>query len=85
MEDINVLSRDAKRKNPSTVEGKDPGADKKFYRAVSIARMLDVSVSQIWHWARTGVLPPGRKLSPQITVWDAEVIDEFIQQKKAVG
>jgi predicted DNA-binding transcriptional regulator AlpA len=84
MGEINVLGRDKMKKNPSTVGGKDPGGVKQFYRAVSIARMLDVSVGQIWHWAKTGVLPPGRKLSPQITVWDAEVIDEFIKQKKAV-
>lgn len=76
---------EAMKKNPPTVGGKDPGAAKQFYRAVSIARMLDVSVSQIWYWAKTGVLPPGRKLSPQITVWDAEVIDAFIQQKKTVN
>lgn len=84
MEAVKVLSQEAKKKNPSTVGGKDPGAVKQFYRAVSIARMLDVSVGQIWHWAKTGVLPPGRKLSPQITVWDADIIEEFIRQKKAV-
>lgn len=84
MGDLKSLSREVKKKNPSTVGGKDSEGVKQFYRAVSIARMLDVSVGQIWHWARTGVLPPGRKLSPQITVWDAEVINEFIKQQKAV-
>lgn len=49
-------------------------------RAKAVATYLGIGVSTVWRWAKEGKLPGGRKLSPRVTVWFQEEIDEFLER-----
>lgn len=43
--------------------------------------LLPVSPATIWRWVREGKFPKPYKLGPAVTVWDADVIDNFISNR----
>ena len=43
--------------------------------------MLPVSPATIWRWVREGKFPKPFKLGESVTVWDAEVVENFIAQR----
>ena len=52
-----------------------------FYRAATVARMLDVTKTTVWRWSAQGILPPAIKLGDGgCSVFDAGAVDEFIAQ-----
>lgn len=52
-------------------------------RLQQLTILLNVSEPTIWRWVAEGNLPKFFKLSPGVTVWDAEEIYEWLQDKKA--
>lgn len=59
----------------------DTTPPKAFLRVATIASMLDISKGQVWNMTKNGTFPAARKLSPQITVWDAEEVQNWINQQ----
>lgn len=54
-----------------------------FYKASTVAKKFDVSVTTVWRWSKSGVIPPPIKISENISRWDAEEIDEFARELKS--
>ena len=55
---------------------------KQFYRAATVARMLDVTKTTVWRWSAQGILPPAIKLGGGCTVFDAAAVDEVVARMK---
>ncbi len=51
---------------------------REFLRVKTIAAMLDISRGSVWGMVRAGKFPKPMKMSPQITVWNASDVKEFI-------
>lgn len=61
-----------------------PATPKAFLRAASIASKLDCSRGHIWNMAKDPRynFPPPIKLSAQITVFDAELVERWIEERR---
>jgi predicted DNA-binding transcriptional regulator AlpA len=46
---------------------------------------LPVSPATIWRWIREGRFPAPFKLGKNVTVWDADVIDQFLAAQAVEG
>lgn len=51
-----------------------------FLRIGDILRFIPIKAPTWWKWVRTGKAPKGIKFGPNITVWRAEDIREFIKR-----
>lgn len=51
----------------------------RFYKATSIAKMLDVHPSTVWRWAEKGYLPRPIRFSGGVTRWRATDIDSILK------
>lgn len=49
-------------------------------RVKDVASYLGVGVSTVWRWVKEGKLPSGRQLSPRVTVWLKEELDNYLEQ-----
>jgi prophage regulatory protein len=47
--------------------------------------LLPVSEMTIWRWVKAGVFPKPIKLSPSITAWDVDEVQQFIDARRAEG
>lgn len=56
--------------------------NKEFYRVKTVAEKLDVCPDQVWRMSRSGRFPKPIKLSPRCTVWDAEAVENWVEQQK---
>jgi prophage regulatory protein len=56
--------------------------NKIYYRVEELAEVLGMGESTIWHKAKVGEFPKPRKISPRITVWDANDVEGWRQQQK---
>jgi prophage regulatory protein len=54
-----------------------------FYRLPTIKQRLGVSGSSIWAWVKAGKFPRPIKLSPNCTVWNAEDVEAWAQERIA--
>jgi prophage regulatory protein len=52
----------------------------KYVRAKQIATDKSISVSTVWRWVQTGILPKPIKLTNRTTVWRAEDVDAAIEK-----
>lgn len=52
-----------------------------FIRAKRFAAVLDIGESTLWKWAAEHRIPQPIKLSPRITVWDAEIVREWMAKR----
>ncbi len=43
-----------------------------YLRLADILELIPVSKSTWWNWVAQKKVPPGRKLSPRVTVWSRE-------------
>jgi predicted DNA-binding transcriptional regulator AlpA len=43
--------------------------------------ILPVSPATIWRWVRAGQFPQPYKLAAQTTVWDANEVEQFLNQR----
>lgn len=63
----------------------------KFYRMRQLATtpthkgLLPVSPATIWRWVREGQFPKPFKLGERTTVWDADAVDKFLQERRTNG
>jgi predicted DNA-binding transcriptional regulator AlpA len=46
---------------------------------------LPVSPATIWRWVREGRFPAPIKLGKNVTVWDEDVIDQFLTAQSVEG
>ncbi len=53
---------------------------KKYLRAKQIAERLGVSQTTVWRWAAAGKISKPIKISPKVTVWDAEKLKKEIAE-----
>lgn len=56
-----------------------------FMRAKDIAKVLQVDVSTVWRWAKSGKLPRGTRLTAKFTVWKESEVEEAINRLFAEG
>ncbi len=56
----------------------------KYLRITDVIKKLSVSRSAILQWSREGSFPKPIKLSPKVTIWDEEKIDEWVQSKPLI-
>ena len=54
---------------------------KKYYRAIEVANYLGISLSGTWSMAKKRIITP-IKLSPRVTVFDIEEIQNLLISKK---
>lgn len=47
--------------------------------------LLPVSAETIWRWARDGRFPKPIRLSNKVTVWDAQEVQAWQDQRKAAA
>lgn len=52
-----------------------------FLRIKDVMKKTGIVRSTIWLWVSEGKFPKPIKLSPRITVWEHQKIDEWIRQK----
>jgi prophage regulatory protein len=52
---------------------------KKMYRIKEVSKLLGIPVSTIWHMVREGTFPAPVKLTPAITAWPEDVLEEWQQ------
>jgi predicted DNA-binding transcriptional regulator AlpA len=45
--------------------------------------LLPVSPATIWRWVAQGQFPKPFKLAPQTTVWDAKLVNDWLEQRAA--
>lgn len=53
----------------------------KIIRRKSLSQRLDVSETTIWRWEKQGVLPPKRKLGPNVVGWLESEIDAWWSER----
>jgi prophage regulatory protein len=51
-----------------------------FLRIVDVMKKTGIAKSTIWLWVNKGRFPKPIKLSPRITVWENEKINEWMSQ-----
>ena len=54
-------------------------AQPRFYKANTIARILDVHPSTVWRWADQGLIAKPIKLSAGVTRWRAADVEAMFQ------
>lgn len=61
-----------------------PATPKAFMRVATIAAKLDCSKGHIWNMLKDPSynFPQPIKLSPQITVFDAELVERWIEERR---
>ena len=52
----------------------------KFLRIKDVMDKTGIAKSTIWLWVKEGKFPKPIKLSPRITVWENEKIDEWMSR-----
>jgi predicted DNA-binding transcriptional regulator AlpA len=52
----------------------------KYFRAKQLAQDLNISVSTVWRWVHTGMLPKPIKLTSRTTVWRADEVEAAIEK-----
>ncbi len=55
-----------------------------FYRINELHQLLGVGRSTIWNWVKAGQFPKPIKLSASVTVWRAEDVSEWMDEKTGV-
>lgn len=56
----------------------------KYIRAKQIAADKGISVSTVWRWVHTGMLPRPIKLTSRTTVWRSDEVDAAIEKHSEV-
>ena len=56
----------------------------KYLRITDVIKKISVSRSAILQWWREGNFPKPIKLSPKVTIWDEEIIDEWVKSKPLI-
>lgn len=56
----------------------------KFLRITSVMDKTGIAKSTIWLWVSENKFPKPIKLSPRITVWEEEKIQEWLNEKKSI-
>ena len=51
-----------------------------FLRIKDVMKMTGIAKSTIWLWVSEGKFPKPIKLSPRITVWDSDKIEEWMSK-----
>ena len=54
---------------------------KKYARAKTIAKMLDIGLSTLWTMVKENRLPKPVKLSPRVTLWDVDEVLAFVSSQ----
>ena len=57
---------------------------RKYLRITEVVKKISVSKSAILQWSREGNFPNPIKLSPKVTVWEEEKIDEWVKSKPLI-
>ena len=57
---------------------KEIQVQKKYARAKTIAKMLDIGLSTLWQMVKDNRLPKPIKLSPRVTLWDVDEVLAFV-------
>ena len=52
-----------------------------FLRITEVMKMTGLAKSTVWLWVKEGKLPKPIKLSPRITVWEEEKIEQWMKTK----
>lgn len=47
--------------------------------------LLPVTESTIWRWVRQGKFPKPFKIGPMTTVWDSQIVDDWLEQQRSVA
>ena len=50
-------------------------------RVKHLCEQLSVSRATIWRWERSGLLPPRRRIGPNVVGWLAQDIEEFLSTR----
>lgn len=59
--------------------------DPLFYRRKEAARLLGVSITTLWRWTRSGLLPKALKLGPNSSGWESTTIEDFLKSRRAAA
>jgi len=46
-----------------------------YKRATTIAADKDISVSTFWRWVKAGKMPKGKRIAPNITVFNSDEVE----------
>lgn len=57
--------------------------DTKIVRPAKLAERLGISRVTLWRWERKGLLPPKRRVGPNVVGWLEAEIDEWFAAKTA--
>ncbi|QKF67848.1 putative transcriptional regulator, AlpA family [Arcobacter venerupis] len=52
-----------------------------FLRIVDVMKKTGIAKSTIWLWISEGKFPKPIKLSPIITIWEEEKVDNWMKEK----
>ena len=52
-----------------------------FLRIVDVMKKTGIAKSTIWLWVSEGKFPKPIKLSPRITVWEEEKVNNWMKEK----
>ena len=55
---------------------------KKYLRAKYCAEYLNVAETTFWHWVTDGRIKKGIRLSPRVTVWHIDDLEDFVKQRQ---
>ena len=63
-----------------TIDAAGSAPQVRLLRMNQIVDLVPVSPATIWRWIRQGRFPAGTRLSRNITVWPAEVVERWVEQ-----
>jgi prophage regulatory protein len=52
-----------------------------FLRIVEVMKKTGIAKSTIWLWVSEGKFPKPIKLSPRITIWEEEKVNNWMKEK----
>ena len=55
--------------------------NRNFLRVAQVAKKIGIGKSTVWLWVKEGKFPKPIKLSPRVTVWDENYINEWQKNK----
>lgn len=79
-EEIKAMIETAVNEAINKIQISKPAQPEQLMRPKEIAKMLGISISTFWNFAKDGMFPQGIVLSDRVKVWRRSDIEHFMQK-----